>query len=539
MKKVGRIFLCILMMFIVLSTLRLNVSHVRNIMASEMIQEGEAENLKWSLKDGVLTISGTGEIPMEFLEENSIEFDAPKELVIKEGITNIDYGAFWGCDEIKKITLPNGLEKIDKKAFLGCEKLDYIEIPDTVTYIGRNAFEECYNLKYVKLSKSMKSISDSTFKNCSNLSGINIPEGIESIYNGAFAFCSKLKTIRIPNSLNYVGNIVSYKHSVTLLTKTENSKIKDNVSQMPDVNYVEEKDWVCDHDDEEYDVETATKEKDGKAIFVCKKCGETSLRTLSKPEKAVLETQEIRYQKGKEQYPWINIIKNDGMKLDQRYYEISYPAESLYPGTYQATVKFQNGYEGMMNVEYKILKAKQYLYRTSNKVFTKPADIPFYSNIYKNGYYKPIQWTSSDPKIAVVDSKGQIIGKRTGTCKIYGYAIGDSDYERSTTISTTVKIIPGKVKNIRLKTMSGGKIRITWTKDSRIDGYYISCSRKKNMINSKTVTIKNNKTTKMTLKNLKKKSKYYITVRAYKKIKKGKQYQYELGPVTRQTIKTK
>ena len=94
MKKVGRIFLCILMMFIVLSTLRLNVSHVRNIMASEMIQEGEAENLKWSLKDGVLTISGTGEIPMEFLEENSIEFDAPKELVIKEGITNIDYGAF-------------------------------------------------------------------------------------------------------------------------------------------------------------------------------------------------------------------------------------------------------------------------------------------------------------------------------------------------------------------------------------------------------------------------------------------------------------
>ena len=29
----------------------------------------------------------------------------------------------------------------------------------------------------------------------------------------------------------------------------------------------------------------------------------------------------------------------------------------MYPGTYQATVKLKNGYEGSMNVEYTILKS--------------------------------------------------------------------------------------------------------------------------------------------------------------------------------------
>ncbi len=53
----------------------------------------------------------------------------------------------------------------------------------------------------------------------------------------------------------------------------------------------------------------------------------------------------------------------------------------MYPGTYQATVKLKNGYEGIMNVEYTILKAQQYLHRNSNKMITKSWDEPFYVNL--------------------------------------------------------------------------------------------------------------------------------------------------------------
>ena len=87
-----------------------------------------------------------------------------------------------------------------------------------------------------------------------------------------------------------------------------------------------------------------------------------------------MKKQTFRYQKGEEQHPWIDIIKSDGTKLAKRYYQITYPKNSMYPGTYQATVKLKNGYEGSMNVEYTILKAQQYLHRNSNKMITKSWD---------------------------------------------------------------------------------------------------------------------------------------------------------------------
>lgn len=50
---------------------------------------------------------------------------------------------------------------------------------------------------------------------------------------------------------------------------------------------------------------------------------------------------DIQISKGEEQHPWIDIIKSDGTKLAKRYYQITYPKNSMYPGTYQATVKLK------------------------------------------------------------------------------------------------------------------------------------------------------------------------------------------------------
>lgn len=65
-----------------------------------------------------------------------------------------------------------------------------------------------------------------------------------------------------------------------------------------------------------------------------------------------------------------------------------------------------------MNVEYKILKAQQYLHRNSNKMITKSWDKPFYVNLNKYPSNCKFQWKSSDPKIASVDMQGKIIGKK-------------------------------------------------------------------------------------------------------------------------------
>lgn len=516
--------------------LKISCVQAQNIMGDETSQEENCEQLNWTLENGILIISGQGKIPMDFFEDNSIDPDQPKELIIKRGITEIEPDAFRECNSLKKVTLPDGLETIGPRAFQECQNLDYIEIPDTVTYLGREAFLLCSKLKYVKLSKGLKSISGAAFENCASLESICIPEGVETIDWYAFNFCRRLKMIMIPNSLKDISPMVSYEFPVKLVAMDDNPVIEEAVKRFPELSYVRKKDYICNHRNNDYSIETATKDKDGKAIFICERCGETSIGILPRVQKAVMKKQTFRYQKGEEQHPWIDIIKNDGTKLAKRYYQITYPKNSMYPGTYQATVKLKNGYEGSMNVEYTILKAQQYLHRNSNKMITKSWDEPFYVNLNKFPSNCKFQWKSSDPKIASVDMQGKIIGKKRGTCKIYVYAKEDEHYERSATVSIKVKIVSGKIKKIHLKRISGKQLKVTWKKDTRYDGYWVDYGTKKNMLDSRRLTINNSNKNRIYLKNLKHKKKYYVIVRGYKKIKKGKRYIPEFSPVNKLTI---
>ena len=52
-------------------------------MGNETSQEENCEQLSWTLKNGILIISGQGKIPTDFFEDNLIDPDQPKELIIK------------------------------------------------------------------------------------------------------------------------------------------------------------------------------------------------------------------------------------------------------------------------------------------------------------------------------------------------------------------------------------------------------------------------------------------------------------------------
>ena len=64
-------------------------------------------------------------------------------------VTEIQSGAFSGCENLKTITLPEGLIKIHDKAFRDCLALDNIDLPDGIQYIGGEAFANCTNLKEI------------------------------------------------------------------------------------------------------------------------------------------------------------------------------------------------------------------------------------------------------------------------------------------------------------------------------------------------------------------------------------------------------
>ena len=84
-----------------------------------------------------------------------------------------------------------------------------------------------------------------------------------------------------------------------------------------------------------------------------------------------------------------------------------------------------------------------------------------------------------------------------------------------------VKMDAPKISSVKNK--SGKKIVITWKKESGITGYQIQYSTSSKFKSAKTITVSSYKTTSKTISKLKKKKKYYVRIRTYKKIN-GKAY---------------
>ncbi|MBO4460094.1 MAG: S-layer homology domain-containing protein [Clostridiales bacterium] len=98
----------------------------------------------WSFKDGVLTISGTGEVIDGFI--GSVPNDIREKItsvVVEEGITSVGNRAFTSITNLTSIKLPGTLTKIGDACFYGCGNLTdvYIKpsvksIPDDLTWTG-------------------------------------------------------------------------------------------------------------------------------------------------------------------------------------------------------------------------------------------------------------------------------------------------------------------------------------------------------------------------------------------------------------------
>lgn len=105
------------------------------------------ENLVWLIEDGVLTISGTGDMadctggaPWVYYKEEI------ESVVLKGGITSVGAGAFENYDNLKEVDFGDSLTQIGAKAFLSCDGLTEIELPATFKIFGEDCLRECANL---------------------------------------------------------------------------------------------------------------------------------------------------------------------------------------------------------------------------------------------------------------------------------------------------------------------------------------------------------------------------------------------------------
>jgi hypothetical protein len=172
------------------------------------IGKPNAEDVTATLSEGVLTISGTGEMqdwsPVLVSPWRDLSYkNEVNEAIIEEGVTNVGENAFAECSNLTSVTLPESMKKISEGAFAMCASLSSINI--LCESIGNFAFVECRNLSSVEFSENIKNIGEGAFLNCQNLTLITfknpvpptigdlnfeylrqiqcvVPEGSEEIY---------------------------------------------------------------------------------------------------------------------------------------------------------------------------------------------------------------------------------------------------------------------------------------------------------------------------------------------------------------------
>ncbi len=131
----------------------------------------------WALEEGVLCITGRGE--MDFARPFPWE-DRKEEiqsLRVDDGITAIQAEALKDCTALSSVTLPKGLRYIHDSAFENCAALNWVTLPEGLVGIGEKAFSGCTGLTSVFVPGSVAWVGDNAFEqatiiNCTAGTGV-------------------------------------------------------------------------------------------------------------------------------------------------------------------------------------------------------------------------------------------------------------------------------------------------------------------------------------------------------------------------------
>lgn len=147
-------------------------------------------NATWELKDGVLTISGTGAIDQyititdwntgEVLQDDKVPWydyrSQVAEVVIGDGITEIAQNNFCNMKNLKKVVIGNGVKKIGNSAFANDSSVTDLTIGNSVEYIYDDAFY-FVNVTSLKLPASVSYISSAGLIGLYSLTSFEVEPG--------------------------------------------------------------------------------------------------------------------------------------------------------------------------------------------------------------------------------------------------------------------------------------------------------------------------------------------------------------------------
>jgi hypothetical protein len=125
----------------------------------ENVSDIKTNGIKWTLcDDGVLCVTGTGNIPSRFENVLNPYIDQIKTVIIKDGIINIGDYAFRNLISLTEITIPDSVTLIGSEVFSNCISLTKVVIPNSVTTIGYGAFYNCISLTDLTIGSGISTL---------------------------------------------------------------------------------------------------------------------------------------------------------------------------------------------------------------------------------------------------------------------------------------------------------------------------------------------------------------------------------------------
>lgn len=148
---------------------------------------------------------------------------AVEEVILPEGVENIESKAFVDCNKLRKINFPEGLQTIKDKSFMNCSSLTEVVLPETLTEIGDYAFHSAgieqltlpdpknflstgvnvfgaIKIKNISIPKDFR-LSKAMFATCQQLRSVSFEADWVTIPERCFYYCTNLTEIDISKAL--------------------------------------------------------------------------------------------------------------------------------------------------------------------------------------------------------------------------------------------------------------------------------------------------------------------------------------------------
>lgn len=157
----------------------------------DVSREGEGascgDGLSWFFEDGVLTISGSGEMD------------------------DFEKGAPWADlkNSIRKVVLTDGVVSVGAYAFENYDQIREVDLGDSLKYLGRRCFAECDGLTSITLPKTFKKFDEECLRSCTNLTEIHCEGGFPRFETNCLwdTFCTIYYPADAPWSTIYIEQL--------------------------------------------------------------------------------------------------------------------------------------------------------------------------------------------------------------------------------------------------------------------------------------------------------------------------------------------